>query len=108
MDRANCHPSDRSDNGNEFLCLSCRNAEIRSGTGCQMEVNCAAFGMTGVSPVRFRVTNCNRFRRDDTFDRERAFEQYEMEAQYLIPSEEQQGKLVFISAAEAKRRGVII
>jgi len=96
--------TDRSDNGNQFLCLDCRHGSNRSGSGREMEVWCSSYDFGGDSRVPFRVTKCAAFRRIDPSQPTNAeLAAMQRQAYYVAVSSDGKGT-VLIPPDEAKRR----
>jgi len=101
---------DRADNGNEFLCESCRFGRIRSGQQTQLEVWCTngdyVTGFEGSERVPFPVSKCDGFARVDPSQPTRAeYESLEKQAWYIVRSDEGRG-LTLVSPDVAKQRGI--
>jgi hypothetical protein len=101
---------DRSDNGNEFLCQSCRHGRIRSGQQTEMEVWCTnqsfARNLEGSEPVSFPVSQCDEFARVDPSRPTRAqYSAFEKLAYYIVISDEGRGTTL-IPPDVARSRGL--
>lgn len=96
--------TDRSDNGNKFLCLNCRRAATRSGTMTEMEVYCNSSSFPhGCSPVNFPVTQCSEYEPAEIQPKGNTLQKLENEAYYVVNSHEGRG-IVLVDPAEFKRR----
>lgn len=94
---------ERSDNGNRFLCLECKDAAIRSGTHSQVEVVCNSRSMpTGT--VRFRVTACNYFV-DKQLKPQKSLREMVKQAYYIYSSDETSHPVV-IDPVKGRERGL--
>ena len=101
---------DRADNGNEFLCTSCRHGRIRSGQQTEMEVWCSnqsfAHSTHGSEPVHFAVSQCDEFARVDPSRPTRAqYSAFKKQAYYIVISDEGRGTTL-IPPDVARSRGL--
>jgi hypothetical protein len=93
-----------SDNGNEFLCLSCSHGAQRSGTSSNREVCCrmATFGGRNM-PVKFVVTQCDEYESKLLQPEDNKYQKLKKEAWMVDASTEGKG-LVIIPPDEYARR----
>lgn len=103
--------TDKSDNGNEFLCLKCMHGKKRSGLAKEVDVVCTASFRSPGYPgqprfVSFVVTQCDAYVPRAIQPPNDVYEAMKRQAWYVDSSQEGRG-LVLIPPDEAARRDII-
>lgn len=100
--------TDRADNGNEFLCLTCKHGNKRSGRLSELAVVCSheKFDPRYGTEITFRVTQCDLYY-PAVLSRaaSKVLRGMLREASYIEISDET-GRPVILSADKAKERGL--
>jgi hypothetical protein len=101
--------TEKSDNGNTFLCKTCHHGFERSGRMTEKQVFCsnATMDQGGDCEVKFVVTSCTGYSsRHLATEGSKTYKLMRKTGWYIDAREETSGRLIFLPPDKAKERGL--